>query len=203
VRLVGGIGEAPEVLAESRRRLDDYLRDRESLEPNLADAVVGLAARVGDGALYDRYRAVVSAARTPQEQRRFLLSLASFRTPGEVRRTLDAILTPDVPTQDVAFLVIRLFSNPVGREDAWRFLRRRWSTLRKRIPPLMISRMVDATPALRTPRHAREVREFFRSHPVPEAARALRQASERFRLNAELRRRTAKGLAGWLARRGV
>ena len=112
-----------------------------------------------------------------------------------------AILTPEVPTQDVAFLVIRLFSNPEGREEAWRFLRRKWAPLRKRVPPLMISRMIEATPALRTPRHAREVREFFRDHPVPEAARAIRQASERFRLNAELRRRTAGPLATWLSRR--
>jgi hypothetical protein len=67
----------------------------------------------------------------------------------------------------------------------------------------MLARLVDATPALRTPRHAREVRDFFRAHPVPEAARALRQALERFRLNAELRRRTAPGVARWLARRAA
>ncbi len=35
-----------------------------------------LAARIGDLALYDRYRDVAAQARTPQEKRRFLLSLA-------------------------------------------------------------------------------------------------------------------------------
>ncbi len=203
LRLVGAVGEAPDVLAEARRRLDAYLADRGALEPNLADPVAALAARVGDAALYDRYRDVAAAARTPQEQRRFLLNLSSFRTRGEVARTLDALLTPEIPTQDVAFLLMRLFGNPTGREDAWRFLRRRWAALRKRIPPLMLARLVEATPALRTPRHAREVRHFFRQHPLPEAARALRQALERFRLNAELRRRTATAVARWLARRAA
>ncbi len=198
VRLVGGVAEAPDVLAEAGRRLTAYLADRGALEPNLADPVVSLAARVGDAALYERYREVAGAARTPQEQRRFLLNLASFRTRPEVRRTLDALLTPEIPTQDVAFLLMRLFANPAGRDDAWRFVRRRWTALRKRIPPLMLARLVDTTPALRTPRHAREVREFFRAHPLPEATRALRQALERFRLNAELRRRTAPGLVRWL-----
>src|SRR5262249_16656790 len=160
------------------------------------------AARVGDGALYDRYRDVAAAARTPQEQRRFLLNLASFRGRREVERTLDALLTPEIPTQDVAFLLMRLFGNPAGREDAWRFLRRRGTAARKRIPPLMLSRLVEATPALRSTRHAREVRDFFRSHPLPEATRAVRQALERFRLNAELRRRTAGDVARWLARPG-
>ena len=163
--------------------------------------MVGLAARVGDAALYDRYREVAVAARTPQEQRRFLLSLASFRTRARSRATLDAILTPEIPTQDVAFLLMRLLRNPAGREDAWRFLRRKWSSLRKRIPPLMVSRLVEATPALRTPRYAREVREFFRDHPVPEAARAIRQASS---VPPERRAAAADGEAagapGWHAR---
>jgi hypothetical protein len=35
---------------------------------------------------------------------------------------------------------------------------------------------------------------------VPEAKRAIRQALEVFRLNAELRRRTAPGLTRWLDR---
>jgi puromycin-sensitive aminopeptidase len=201
VRLVGGVAEGAEILAAARDRLDAYLADRSTLEPNLAEPVVALAARVGDANLYDRYREVAASARTPQEQRRFLLNLAAFRTRAEVSRTLDALLTPEIPTQDVAFLLVRLFGNPKGREETWRFLRRRWAALRKRIPPLMLARLVDATPALRTARHAREVREFFRAHPLPEAARALRQALERFRLNAELRRRTAAGVLRWLERR--
>jgi aminopeptidase N len=201
IRLVGGIAETPAVLAEARRRVDVYLADRRALEPNLADPVVGLAARVGDEALYDRYRAAVAAAETPQERRRFLLNLASFRTRATLERTLAAVLTPEIPTQDVAFILMRLLANPFAREQAWRFMTRRWTAIRRRVPPLMLSRLVDATPALREPRYARELARFFRRHPLPEAARALRQALEVLRLNAELRRRTAPGLARWLERR--
>src|SRR5438093_3078327 len=199
LRLVGGVAEAPAVLAEARARLDGYLRDRGTLDPNLADPVVGLAARVGDEALYDTYRRLVAEARTPQERRRFLLGPGAFRTPETIRRTLAATLSPDIPTQDVAFIFMRLLGNPAGRSHAWKFLTRRWSALRRRIPPLMISRLVEALPALREPRAAREVRAFFAAHPVPEASRALKQTLEVFRLNAELRRRTAPGLARWLA----
>ena len=184
----------------ARHHLENYLADRSALEPNLADSVVGLAARSGDGALYDRYWEVVAEARTPQERRRFLLTLASFRTPETIRRTLAAVLTPEVSTQDVAFILMRLLANPRARSETWTFMTRRWAALRRRIPPLMLSRLVDSTPALREPRYAREVRAFFAAHPLPEAARALRQALEVFRLNADLRKRTAPGLARWLAR---
>jgi len=199
LRLVGGVAEEPAVSAQVRTRLDAYLADRSALDANLADPVVGIAARTGDAALYDRYRAVVAEARTPQERRRFLLSLASFRDPALVARTLAATLTDEIPTQDLAFILMRLFGNSGGRDEAWRFLKKRWTVLRRRIPPLMLSRLVEATPALRDPRYAREVRDFFRTHPLPEAARAVRQALEVFRLNVDLRKRTAPALARWLA----
>src|SRR5437667_336700 len=183
--------------------LDAYLAERSALEPNLADPVVSLAARVGDEALYDRYRAAVAAAVTPQERRRFLLSLGSFRTRAARERTLAAVLTPEIPTQDVAFLLMRLLANPAARGETWKFMTRKWAALRRRVPPLMISRLVEMTPALRDPGYAREVGRFFRTHPVPEARRAVKQALEVFRLNAELRRRTAPGLARWLAGAGA
>src|SRR5437867_6320068 len=202
VRLLGGVAEVPAVLAEARRRLDAYLADRSALEPDLADPVVALAARVGDEALYDRYRAAVAAASTPQERRRFLLGLGSFRTRAARERTLAAVLTPEIPTQDVAFLLMRLLANPAARGETWKFMTRKWAALRRRVPPLMISRLVEVTPALRAPAYARDLGRFFRTHPVPEATRAVKQALEVFRLNAELRRRTAPGLARWLAGRG-
>jgi puromycin-sensitive aminopeptidase len=198
LRLVGSVAEAPPVVAEARRRLDGYLADRASLEPNLADPVVSLAARTGDADLYARYRRVAAEGLTPQERRRFLLNLASFRRAELVERTLAATLTDEIPTQDVAFVYMRLFANPGGREASWRFFVRHWGAIRRRIPPLMLSRLVEGTPALRDPRYAREVARFFRAHPVPEAARSIKQALEIFRLNADLRRRTRDGLDRWL-----
>jgi puromycin-sensitive aminopeptidase len=200
LRIVGGIAEAPEVMNDAGRHLERYLADRSALEPNLADPVVHLAARTGSHGRYRRYRDVVEVARTPQERRRFLLALASFRHPDAIRETLDATLTTEIPTQDVAFIFMRMFANPAGRERAWSFLTRKWTALRKRIPPLMLARLVEATPQLREPRFAREVRAFFAKHPLPEAARATKQALEIFRLNAELRQRARPGLERWLAR---
>jgi puromycin-sensitive aminopeptidase len=200
VRIVGGVAEDPAALTESRQRLEAYLADRTSLDANLADPVVALAARTGDEALYDRYRAVVGAAATPQERRRFLLNLASFRTKETIQRTLAAVLTDEIPTQDVAFVLMRLFGNPPAREATWSFVKKKWSALRRRIPPLMLSRLVETTPTLRDPRYAREVVRFFKQHPLPEAARALKQAAELFRLNAELRKRTVADLRRWLGK---
>jgi puromycin-sensitive aminopeptidase len=201
LRIIGGVAETPEVMQDASRALERYLVDRGALEPNLADPVVHLAARVGSLGRYRRYLEVIAEARTPQERRRFLLALASFRHPEAIREALAATLTPDIPTQDVAFILMRMLGNPAGRGQAWTFLTRNWKKLRARMPPLMLARLVEATPALRDARYAREVRAFFKKNPLPEAARALKQALELFRLNAELRVRARPGLERWLAAR--
>ena len=150
-------------------------------------AIDGQADRTGCGSpaylprgRFERYRAALRDARTPQERRRFQLALAAFRLPELIDRTLGLTLTDEVPTQDVALVLIRAFANPAARERTWRFITRRWTQLRRRLPPMMIARVIEATPALQTPAMMREVAAFFGAHPVPTATRALRQALERF-----------------------
>jgi puromycin-sensitive aminopeptidase len=196
--LVGGVAEASEVVAEAAARCQRYLADRRSLDPNLADAVVALAARAGDAKLHGRFQREMRRARTPQEQRRFLLGLADFQGPQQIERTLALSLTDAVATQDVIFLLVRLLANPAGREPTWRFVKRRWTRLRGRMPALLAGRLIEATPALLTPFYRREVARFFARHPVPSGARALRQALERFDAYRAIRRPAAAALARFL-----
>ena len=78
--------------------------------------------------------------------------------------------------------------------STWRFIQRRWKALGPRVSPGLAPRLVAALPALETRAHRREVAAFVRAHPLPTAARALRQALERFDADAEFRRRAAPEL---------
>jgi aminopeptidase N len=198
VGLLGDVSAWPPVLATAAKRFDAYLARRDAVDPNLADAVVMLAARAGDAGRYDAMLAAFEAAATPQERRRFLLALADFRDLRLVRRTLALCLTPRVPTQDVAIVMARLLANPAGRDSAWEFAKKRWAKLRKRMPPMLATRLVEATPALGARRRA-DVAAFFRAHPLPAGARTLEQALERFDLDAAFCRIAKRDLAHWLA----
>jgi puromycin-sensitive aminopeptidase len=198
--LVGEVAEAPAVVAEAAARCGRYLADRRSLEPNLADAVIGLGARRGDASRFDQLLAAAEGARTPQERRRMLLGLGEFREPALVERALALSLTETVGVQDVAILLTRMLGNPGARDATWAFLKRRWAKLRRRLPPMLVSRPIEATPGLGTRAARRDVAAFFRANPVPTAARAVRQALERFDLDAELAARATPELRRWLAR---
>jgi puromycin-sensitive aminopeptidase len=197
--LVGGVAGDPDVISEAAARCERYLADRRSLDPNLADNVVALAARVGDARRQRRFEAAMRAAATPQEQRRFLFALADFREPARIEHTLALSLSGAVATQDVIFLLSRLLANPAARELTWEFIQKRWTKLRARMPSLLAGRLIEATPALTRPVYRREVARFFAKHPVPSGARALRQALERFDAYRDFRRPAAASLAGFLA----
>jgi hypothetical protein len=59
-------------------------------------------------------------------------------------------------------------------------VKKRWPKLKRRMPSLLASRLIDATPSLLTPAYRRDVAAFFRAHPVASGERSLRQALERF-----------------------
>jgi puromycin-sensitive aminopeptidase len=199
--LLGEIGRFEPVLASVEARFERWLAGRSPLDPNLADPLVSLAARAADGARHAALLAAMRGARTPQERRRFLMGLGSVAEPALVDRTLRLSLGGAVPTQDVAFLLVRLLQNPAARERAWSFVRRGWRALARRLPPMLATRVIEATPQLQTAARRREVAAHFRAHPVASGERALRQALERFALNAALRRREAPVLRRWLERR--
>jgi puromycin-sensitive aminopeptidase len=197
--IVGSVAGYAPVAKAAAARCDRYLVDRGSLDPNLADGVVALAARVGGERRHRRFTSAMARARSPQEQRRFLLALADFREPRLVDQTLAMSLTERVATQDVVSLLARLLVNPAARERSWEFVRKRWPALRRRMPPLLASRLIEATFALLEPSHRNEVARFFRAHPLPSGERALRQTLERFDWYRGFRREAAGELAARLS----
>ncbi|MEO2169191.1 MAG: M1 family metallopeptidase [bacterium] len=198
LRIVGLLGEDAQVAEEAAVRFNTYLEDATAIDPNLADALVAIAARNGDLERFTRLRASIEFAETPQERRRHQLALADFREPKTIDQSLNMTLTPEVATQDVSFLLMRSLANRVARPRTWNFIRDKWPTLVERLPPMMASRLVESTAALQTKEYRKEVASFFKSNPVPTGTRALKLALERFDIGEELRRRCGPQLQTWL-----
>ncbi len=199
IGLLGEIADWPPVLASAAARFNLYLAHRDAIDPNLADSVVTLAARAGDAARFDAMLAAFEHATTPQERRRFLFGLTEFRTPKLIDRALALCLTDRVPTQDVVFVVARLLANREARLRTWAFVKQRWPRLRRRMPPMLATRLVETTPVLGT-KWRRDVAAFFRENPLPTGGRSLDQALERFDLDTAFCKVAAPPFAKWLAK---
>jgi puromycin-sensitive aminopeptidase len=198
LQLVAVLGESAAVCEEAEERCASYLRDRE-LDPNLIAAVLTIGARRANAARFEQLLDASENEPTPQARRRFRMALADVRDPALVRDVLTLCLGPRIPTQDVALVVARLLHNPEAQEPTFEFIQARWSELKARMPAMLVSRLIEATPALRTEERRRKLMRFFAKHPLPTAARALRQADERFALDAAFRERAIPQLRAWLA----
>jgi aminopeptidase N len=199
VHLVAVLADNPSDCEEAEHQFQQYMASRAQLDPNLIGPVLTLGARRADAARLHQLLDASETDSTPQARRRFRLALADVREPELAETVLTLCLGPRIPTQDVAFVVARLLRNPAVQERAFEFIQTRWPELRERIPAMLMSRLIDAAPALRAERHRRSLQQFFRKHPLPTAARALRQADERFRLDAAFRKRAAPELRSLLS----
>jgi hypothetical protein len=163
--------------------------------------VLALGARNADDDRLSRYIEGSVHASTPQERRRFRMALADVRDRGAVARVHTLCLSERIPTQDVALVLARMLGNRDARAATWTFVKARWQEVRARMPAMLVSRMIEATPALYGDASRRDVASFFAKHPVKTAARALRQADERFRLDTAFWKRAAPELRKWHADR--
>jgi len=197
--IVGMIGEASRVVRQASQRFERYLEDRSSIDPNLTDLVVSLAASHGDSEVWQVIHRAMLESVTPQDERRFLLALGDFTGEETIATSLELCLGDEIAVQDVAGLLVRLLLNRHACEPTWAFVKKHWSKLQKHIPPHLAVQLVAATPALRTTAYRKDVASFFARNPIPTAERALRQALDRFDWYPEYRDRVGPQLASYLS----
>ncbi len=88
--------------------LDQFLAHPPSVDPSLASPALVVCATFGDVALHERLVAAFHGAANPQDRQRLQLSLARFRSPEALQRTLDMTLSGDIRTPGRAL--------PAGRD---------------------------------------------------------------------------------------
>jgi puromycin-sensitive aminopeptidase len=200
LRTLGMLGNDTALQSAARERFARYTQDPLSIDPDVAAGVVGILAFTGDAERYDEFWQRFKSASTPQEERRFLFSLAGFREQAVLQRTLDHCLDREIRTQDAPYVVGLALQNREGTELSWRFLTAHWDEMLRLYPENTIVRMVEGITAISTPELAAEATAFFAGRTVPNAGKRLEQHLERMQINVDLRRREEQNLAAYLAR---
>ena len=199
IAALGELAGDADVAAEAEARLGHYLADPSSLDANLASAVVGIAARRGDAALYERYlEHKRAAANDPEDEQRFLLGLTAFEEAELVDRSLAMTLTDEVRPQDRAHLYARLLGHRSARQAAWRFVRERWDDLAGHLDPMLQQNIVRALAQLTPAEIADEVLAFLPSRATDETRETVAQTIEQLRIDAAVCRRLAPAVSAAL-----
>jgi puromycin-sensitive aminopeptidase len=192
------LGDDAEAAARCRERLDAYLADPSSVEASLAAAALSTSAALGDEALHDQLAQRFRTADNPQDRERFLFSLARFRDPDCLARTLELSMSGEVRTQDAPYLLGQAVNNRDNGEAAWNFVAKHWDEVNDRFPDNSIPRMVGGIRSLRERSVAHQAATFLAEHPVPQGELLVRQHLERMWVTVALNERESGRFAASL-----
>jgi puromycin-sensitive aminopeptidase len=193
---LANLGADPTARTRVRDLFERYCADADSVEPNVAAAVVRATAAMAGPTEVDMMIERFQHGNTPQEELRFLYALSEVRDPDQMARVLELSMTPAVRTQNAPFLIAACIANRDNGAQAWKLVHDRWGEMNDRFPSNSIVRMLSGMRSVNDPALATDIEAFTAEHPVPQAKQTLQQHLERLRVNVALRAREAARLNG-------
>jgi puromycin-sensitive aminopeptidase len=183
--LIGALGtlaEDQETQKRARQLFAAYENHADSVDRNLIPALVSIVAHSGGDDDYEKFYAKFKNAQTPQEETRYLFSLANFREPTLIARTLELTINGEVRTQNSPYLMRGLLFNRHARHQGWSFLKSHWDEMLRQYPDNSIPRMCEGIIGLVTPELLADVKDFFALHPVKQGTKQMEQHLERLQI---------------------
>jgi puromycin-sensitive aminopeptidase len=197
---LGRLGNDPATQARTVELYRAYRHDATAVDPNIVPSLVAILAYTGDATRYDEFNERLRTAATPQEERRYLFSLAGFRHKSLLDRTLARAISGEIRTQDAPFLISAVLGNVYGRELAWAFVKTNWEKMDRLFPKQGLRRMCGGISSLSTPELERDVRDFFTTQKIDLGGKTLDQNLEQLRIAVTVRERDSQALRTYLDR---
>jgi len=194
----GKLGNDPAIQRRAAELYRTYCDDATAVDPNVVPSLVATLAHTGDATRYDEFNERLRTAATPQEERRYLFSLAAFQPTALLERTLARTISGEIRTQDAPFLVSAILGNVYGRELAWAFVKANWEKMDHMFPKQGLRRMCGGIISLATPELERDVRDFFATRKIDLGGKTLEQYLEQLRIGVNMRERNGIGLRQYL-----
>jgi puromycin-sensitive aminopeptidase len=194
VGTLGTIGDDADVRAQAAEFYDRYKNDRASISPDLVTPILTILAQSGDERRFNVFVKEFKEAANPQEEDRYLYSLAAFRDPQLLSRTLEKTLNGEIRTQNGPILMRTVMQNTAGRELAWQFVNQNWALLLKTFDSNMLSRMLEGMTALVTEELLNETRQFFIRNEPKQGKKLIDQHLEKQAVAVAFRQRETETL---------
>jgi len=183
-----------EVAIESENRYKQFLKNQNSLSPDLVEPVCSVMAWNGNSKTHDELTRLYRNAKTTEEKLRFLGAMCSFKDPKLLLKSLNFSQTSEVRSQNMQLPIMKVAGNPYGKKILWPWLKRNWPKLSKKVGrgnPLF-NRIVASISSIADDSMEKEIRQFFKKNPTPGTERTQEQTLERIRINSKFLRNMRK-----------
>ena len=198
LRNVGAYGDQA-TIDEARNRFASFCQSGD-LDPNLRQAVYSLVAENGGVSEWEELQKLYHSTDLHEEKLRVLRAAGSFRQPELIETVLQFAMSDQVRSQDTPIVLANLAGNSVGRQLAWKCLKKNWKMLVERYHGGglgLLSRLIGIPSGFTEKRQFQDAEKFFRSHKVPGTERAVKKTLEFVRGNIAWIERDRKDLRAY------
>lgn len=168
-------------------------------DPDLKGVIYNLVAENGGTDEFDKLVGMYRQEENQQERDRIGRALGKFQSKNILAKTLDFALSKDVRFQNSLQIVASVWSNPAGRYLAWEFVKSNWDLLKERYAGgHYFTKVFGPAGGFTKISDAKDIEEFVKRNPVPEAQRTIAQALEQIYSNAEWLKRDREKIKKFL-----
>ena len=199
---LGQLAAAADVRRETRRRAEAHLAGTARLAPDVASAILRVAAIEGDMALYDRYvaRMKESEKADAQEEHRFRQALTAFADHRIVSRFAEAVFSDLIRVQDRYLILEHVLGLRAARVEHWKSIQRHWEADIAPQDPTSKQRVLTGIAQLTPQELVPEALAFLESKRTGDTRETATQAIERLRTASATALRIADELPAALGR---
>lgn len=187
------------VIAHAKKMFAKVSTKKNPIDPDLRGVVYGAVAKYGGAKEYAKLMQLYRAADLHEEKNRIARSFGAFAQKDLIRKTLAFGISDVVRKQDTWYFINPVFYNPAGSDLAWEFVKKNWKMFLKQYGVGHdLARFLAPLEIFRTVEKAKDIKEFFKHHEAPGAARTIEQGIESIYSNAAWLARDRKALMEFL-----
>ena len=190
INALGKMGDE-KIIKLSREKFGAYLKNPNSLAPDLRMAVYAVVARWGDEETYRKFIGLYRRAKNQEEQSRFLIALGNFKEPKILNEYLNFAMTKDVRSQDLHAPIAIIGGNPYGKQLVLPWIKQNWDKLTKMFAGGSVSRLrriIESLDGTTDERTEKEVEQFFKKHTFTGTEMTIKQMLEKIKINVKFLR---------------
>ena len=134
-RVVAGTwGGDNEFARQATELTEKWFQNRQSVDPDMLNAVLGTAAFYGNTTLFNRFLTDFRNTQDKQRREQLIAAMGSFRDPGAIEAGMDALIRGDVPFTEGAFLLFTGQDQPATRRLPFEFVKTHFDQVVARMP---------------------------------------------------------------------
>ena len=195
-------GDDPALVAHARKLAADFLRNPETLDPQLAPVVLATAAEA-DPQLFEKMERALASSPSQNVRSALLAGLAMSRGPGQRDKALARLSSGKLTIEELAPMLFMAMSDPVTRGPFYDHVSQHYEQVTATLSPLVRGALVGIAGAFCDAEHREHANTVLREKvkDLPGGSKRLDEVIERIDLCIVQRAKFGKEVSTFLEKR--